>query len=270
MLTKIKNKAAGLTNRAARLFELLPKQAAYKFYVGRVPSYKTLLPAEKKLLNEPWYHDFSYFGIKTVQEPGIWKANQQSKEKPIFSYIDQAIAWCRQNGSPSRGVELFCADGYYGLYAVKNGAESVHGLDLDEKNLARAVLMAKLTGLSQKARFERRDVYTMDQTYDFGICAGGLYHISDPAGLLKLLSRQVRGPLVIQTVYSLANSSKDYFETPAPGWTWGSRFSYDYLRHMIEEAGWKIISETKNELLGNKRPEDRGSAYFLCIKEGHQ
>jgi hypothetical protein len=265
MIKKIKNKIIGLTGRVKRCVYLFPRQAAYNFfYTKKIENYEKLSCKEKKLLKEPWYHDFSFFGIRTVQEPGIWKANQQCKEKPLFAYIEQAIAWCRGNGMAGQGIELFCADGYYGIYAVQCGAEAVHGLDLDEKNLAKAELMSKLLGRSEKTHFEKRDVFTMDRGYDFGICAGGLYHISDPAGLLKMLSQKVRGSLVIQTVYSLANDSKDYFETPAPGWTWGCRFSYDYLKRMIENAGWAILSETKNELLGNKRLEDRGSAYFLC------
>lgn len=125
--------------------------------------------------------------------------------------------------------------------------------------------MSRILNLVRKTFFEKRDVYTMSDTYDFGICAGGLYHVADPGALLKLLSAHVKGPLVIQTVYSLAETSPEYFETPAPGWTWGCRFSYDHLKKLCRDAGWKIIREEKNELLGNKRPEDRGSAYLLCI-----
>jgi predicted RNA methylase len=219
---------------------------------------------EQETLSDLWYHDFACFGIKTVQEPGIWKKNQACKEGPLFSMIEEAVKSVKQRSESVKGVELFCADGFYGLYAVQKGAEHVHGMDLDEKNLKKATLIAKMLGYAKKTNFEKRDVYTLSGSYDLGICAGGLYHISDPAALLKLLKAHVHGPLVIQTVYSLAKTSPDYFETPAPGWTWGCRFSYDHLKKMIRDAGWKIIREEKNELLGNTRPEDRGSAYFLC------
>ncbi len=234
------------------------------YYALNSKDYGVLNSGETKILRDLWYHDFSPFGIKTVQEPGIWKKNQGCKEGPIFTVIDEAVTSVKQRGYSVRGVELFCADGYYALYAVQKGAEHVHGMDLDERNLKKAALISKMLGYTKKTHFEKRDVYTMDGSYDFGICAGGLYHISDPAGLLRLLKAHVHGPLVIQTVYSLAKTAPDYFETPAPGWTWGCRFSYDYLKKMIQDAGWKIIREEKNELLGNKRPEDRGSAYFLC------
>lgn len=256
---------SSLRYRIGRAAYAWPRQAAYRMSIGRALSQKHGLSAdEKKMLSDLWYHDFSVFGIKTVHEPGIWKKNQACKEGPIFSMIADAVASAKHKVSSTRGVELFCADGYYALYAIQKGAEHVHGMDLDQKNLKKASLIAKMLGCSNKTRFEKRDVYTMDGSYDFGICAGGLYHISDPAALLKLLKKHVHGPLVIQTVYSLAKTAPDYFETPAPGWTWGCRFSYDYLKKMIRDAGWKIMREEKNVLLGNTRPEDRGSAYFLC------
>lgn len=264
MLLKLKNKAAGLLNRSSRAAYLMPRLAMYRFSCAKLPHYEALSASERALLKSPWYHDFGVLGVKTVQEPGIWRPNQIAKEKPLFDYIGKAVAACRAKKTPVAGIELFCADGFYGNYAVKAGADSLVGVDLDENNLAKARLMAKLLGHSGKASFEHRDVFQIDGTYDFGICAGGLYHISDPAGLLKLVARRVTGPLVIQTVYSLANSDPDYFETPAPGWTWGSRFSHARLVRMIEEAGWRIVESSMNELKANKRPEDMGSAYFLC------
>ncbi len=269
MIKKVKNKIVGLKNRSGRFFYLLPRRAAYGlFYTGKIRAYPSLSSGEKKLLAEPWYHNFGVLGVRTVQEPGIWRANQIAKQKPLFSYISRAIEICHERGTGSEGVELFCADGFYGNYAVQAGADHIHGVDLDDKNLAKARLMSKLLDTAGKARFDHMDVYKIEQSYDWGICAGGLYHIADPAGLLKMLTHRIKGPLVIQTVYSLANDSPDYFETPAPGWTWGSRFSHAYLTRMIEDAGWKILESTTNELKGNKRPEDRGSAYYLCMNKG--
>jgi hypothetical protein len=63
----------------------------------------------------------------------------------------------------------------------------------------------------------------------------------------------------------LARTKPDYFETPAPGWTWGSRFSYGCLQGFLTRAGWEIIEATQSDLAGNERPDDRGSAYLLCV-----
>ena len=77
---------------------------------------------------------------------------------------------------------------------------------------------------------------------------------------------------MVQTVISLARCEADYFEAPAPGWTWGCRFSFDYLMDMLPGAGWRVVMTEENRLLGNKRPEDGGSVYLLCepAREGRE
>jgi hypothetical protein len=73
--------------------------------------------------------------------------------------------------------------------------------------------------------------------------------------------------LIVQTVVTLATEDDNYFETPAPGWTWGSRFSYGFLRREITKRGYRIVDTDRNVLTGNDRPEDRGSAYFLIARD---
>ena len=41
-----------------------------------------------------------------------------------------------------------------------------------------------------------------------------------------------------------------------------------HARHIVADTGWKILLASKNELTGNKRREDRGSAYLLCVNGG--
>ena len=224
-----------------------------------------LSEAEEELLADPWYHDFEPLGLKTPQRAGHYVPNQLCKQGALFRLIDEAVKLCRERGCSARGVELFCADGFYANYAVKCGAERVHGIDLDEREIAKARLITKLLGNSDRVTFEVCDVSNLSGRYDFGVCAGGLYHISDPEALLRDLAVKVDGPLVVQTVVSLANSSPEYFEAPAPGWTWGCRFSYEYLLKMVEDGGWRVVQASTSELKGNDRPEDRGSAYLLCI-----
>ena len=221
--------------------------------------------AERKLMPGPWYHNFSPLGLETPQRGGIYPANQKCKQAILFALIEEALRLCRKRGGSLRGVELFCADGFYGMHAMRLGAESVRGIDLDKKELARARLAAKILGWGEKTAFEREDAFKLKGEYDFCICAGGLYHLEDPARLLSELARKIHGPMVVQTVVSLARTSPDYFETPAPGWTWGSRFSTGRLQDMVAKAGWDILQSTENELTGNDRPEDRGSVYLLCL-----
>lgn len=221
---------------------------------------------EQQAIDEPWYHDFSLLGYPTIQREGIFYLNQESKQYHILGMIQIAIAICKDMGvAQPIGIELFCADGYYSNHAIQAGAAHIHGFDVDDKELLKARTISKILGKSKRIEFYKKDVFEIDDNYDFAICAGGLYHITDPEGLLRLLRRKVQGPLVIQTVYSLACNNEDYFESPAPGWTWGCRFSYKFLLSMLERSGWKIVYKKSNELKGNERLEDRGSAYILCI-----
>jgi hypothetical protein len=220
-------------------------------------------------LEHPWYHDFSALGLPTKQADGIFGPNQHAKQAILFDYIDKAINRC---GPEPRGLELFCADGFYSHYALQHGARHMTGVDLgdtqsagDPIHLRQATAMTALLRHEGRADFRQEDVFTVSGQYDFAICAGGLYHVSDPHALVRKLRTNARTALVVQTVYSLAETSADYFETPAPGQTWGCRFSYGHLLTMLADAGWDVVESTTNELGGNARPQDRGSAYALCV-----
>ncbi|MCP5101623.1 MAG: hypothetical protein GY943_39265, partial [Chloroflexi bacterium] len=78
------------------------------------------------------------------------------------------------------------------------------------------------------------------------------------------LTKITKGYLVIQSAITLETEDPDYFVSPAPGWKHGSRFTHDGLKKWLQEIGWEIIEEGRNELTGNPRLTDRGSSYFLC------
>jgi hypothetical protein len=208
-----------------------------------------------------WYHDFEALGIKT----GPLHPNQRCKQQNLFNLIDRAVSLCKNKTQCIRGVELFCSDGFYAQYAIKGGASLMFGIDKNRHYISKARLITKILGNSDKIRFACRDVFDIKGIYDLCICAGGLYHLSNPHELLHLLADTIEVVLVIQTVYSLAKTHDTYFEIPAPGWAHGCRFSLNYLLKMVEDSGWKILDKTTNQLEGNKRLDDRGSAYLLCV-----
>jgi hypothetical protein len=98
------------------------------------------------------------------------------------------------------------------------------------------------------------------------LCAGGLYHLSDPKKLLKLCYKITKHYLAIQTVVTLETEDKDYFVSPAPGWKHGCRFTDAGLREWLKQIGWKIVKHDRNELRANLQLSDRGSVYYLCKK----
>jgi len=50
---------------------------------------------------------------------------------------------------------------------------------------------------------------------------GGLYHVSNPKEIIEKSYNMAKKLLVIQSVVSMKNDDENYFESPAPGWTWG-------------------------------------------------
>ncbi len=260
------------------------------------------LHAEVRAL-QPWYHDFSRFGLQTHfpprradqlrallnplrrrLDPGYVEkgerfslrqflkptppahvANQHAKEQVIEAYMQRCLA--DMPGAAPECLDLFCADGYYAcLLATLCSGARITGVDLDALEIERAQTAARLLNMTG-LRFEIADVWAFIQTartYDVILCTGGLYHLSRPRDFLRALRPLAGGYLVVQSVVTLESDDPDYFVTPAPGWKHGSRFTHAALGRWLAEAGWRIIEQTTNELPANPRRCDRGSSYYRC------
>jgi hypothetical protein len=217
----------------------------------------------------PLYHSYRLLGGANEQLPGIYPPNQRCKEPILVAYIQWAIAKCRTAmATPVSFAELFCADGYYAMIARHLGATSSIGIDNDrDGHIGTASAIAGALGLAEVS-FLKMDVGGIDGLGPVDIVAnvGGLYHVDDPLGILRKSYRLAQRWLIVQTVVSLASHDANYFEKPAPGWTWGNRFSRESFDAAIDATGWEVVDRHFNELEGNDRPEDRGSVYYLIRK----
>lgn len=215
------------------------------------------------------YHDYSFFGYENTQLEGIYAPNQQCKGPILTAYIQLALAKTKQKlNDDASFIELFCADGYYAMLAKHLGATKSAGLDDDSQgyfNTAKEI--CKRMNLTN-VEFIKEDVNNIDKLQRFDIVAnvGGLYHISNPKEIIEKSYQLAKKYLIVQTVVSMANSDEDYFESPAPEWTWGSRYNKYSFDKMIRSLGYNIIDSHFNELEGNERLEDRGSVYYLIEK----
>jgi len=218
----------------------------------------------------PLYHSYLFFGVNNKQIEGIYNLNQISKSQIITAYIAYALG----NSIESRNTdvsfaELFCADGYYAMVARNLGCKPCLGIDNNrDKHTNIAPLIAQKLGLDNVS-FLESDILPNAKFGFFDIVAnvGGLYHTEKPEEILIMSYEMSRQFLIVQNVVSLANDSESYFETPAPGWSWGSRYSRASFDALINRLfGSKIIFSHFNELTGNNRLEDRGSVYYLIKK----
>lgn len=216
------------------------------------------------------YHSYAFFGVDNGQLPGMYAPNQKAKAPVLVAYIAYAVAKSmRDNDSSVSFTELFCADGFYAMVAARLGCKPSVGIDNDRDNhFGKAALIASRLGLSDVI-FEKREI-TPTSTFsptDIVANVGGLYHVEQPEEILDLSYRMANQYLIVQSVVSLATEDDQYFEAPAPGWTWGNRFSRQSFDKMIQRHGYKVIDQHFNVLEGNNRPEDRGSVYYLIKVE---
>jgi SAM-dependent methyltransferase len=205
--------------------------------------------------------------LRRVPSPHL--LNQPVKERHVMRLVDRALSAL---GPGPDCLELFSADGYYSCRIKTRAPQArVTGVELDSEQVRRAETIARRLGLDG-VRFCRADVWTfleqLVEAYDLVLCAGGLYHVSDPARLLRAVQRVARGYLVAQSVVTLETEDRDYFVQPAKGWQHGCRFTHAWLRARLEELGWQVLEEARAELPGNPRPHDRGSSFFLCRASG--
>jgi hypothetical protein len=197
------------------------------------------------------------------RRPSSHVINQRTKEKDLIGLAESALGRLPPDAS---SLDLFCADGYYAcrLKTIAPGAR-VTGVDLDERAVGRAEIIARKLGLEITfGCVDAREALRGDTAFDLLLCAGGLYHLEDPASLLHRARSACRGFALFQSVVTTTTEDDDYFEAPAPGLSHGSRFSDAWLGSRLREAGFEIEEHRRVELPGNLRPEDRGSSYFLC------
>ncbi|KPK25500.1 MAG: hypothetical protein AMK69_14150 [Nitrospira bacterium SG8_3] len=232
---------------------------------------KATRKAEDNILSDlgPLYHNYSFFGVNNDQLPGIYELNQQAKAPIIIAYIAYAIAKSKKNAEDRVSLtELFCADGFYAMVASRLGCNRSIGIDNDkDKHFENANLIAdrlNLPGLE----FKKEEITPHSKFFstDIVVNVGGLYHVDAPEKILELSCGMANNYLIVQSVVSLATEREDYFEAPAPGWTWGNRYSRKSFDKMIRKICPKIIDQHFNELEGNNRLEDRGSVYYLIEK----
>jgi hypothetical protein len=216
-----------------------------------------------------FYHDFSALGLNLPQKKGIFAPNQTAKAPVISGYLLFAIGKLRANDMvPLTVAELFCADAYYSFLARRFGADRCYAFDSNRDGILPEARYVRSLLKDDAVEIVETEVANISPDFRASIVinAGGLYHVEEPLRYLEQSYKMAEQYLIVQSAITIATEDENYFETPAPGWSWGCRFTYGYLEKEIRKRGYKVVDSERNLLRGNDRPEDRGSAYFLIEK----
>lgn len=236
---------------------------------------------ELELLEKPWVHNYSPVDLPTGPQAEVLQEFQLEKQGAIFRHIRDGLT---RTPKGARGLCLTCNDGMFGIYALQKNVAHMDIFDVGDRqpnyepwHIEQTAVAAKLLGLSSRATIEKRDYSTIKGPYDFCICTGVFPTFTDPGQMLAdMRSWIVSGPLIIHSPTCLPVApwgqprpdvdvpGYRYYESPAEGRPWGSRFSHDTLIEMAVEAGWTAISEKFAEL-GRPNWSDRVSSSLLCV-----
>ncbi|MDN3512679.1 MAG: class I SAM-dependent methyltransferase [Candidatus Jettenia sp.] len=231
---------------------------------------KFIVEQYKHILDDlpPLYHRYDAFGVENKQMKGPFVLNQVTKTPIITAYIALALAILLKENIEPTFAELFAGDGYYAMLAARLGAKHSFAIDNNRDGYSSHVnVIAERLGVSNFG-FIDGDIVKLTTLPDLDIIAnvGGLYHVDNPQEILEMSYEKAQRFLVLQNVVSMDSKSPSYYMSPAPGWTWGNRYSRESFDKLIKKLKYKVLLQDFNELQGNPEPQHRGSVYYLIEK----
>ena len=165
-------------------------------------------------------------------------------------------------------LDLFSANGAFSFLAAFAGAKSVVGVEYSEDRVNCAKFIATTIRTDCAIQFRCGDVYKIceyfHEPFDVVLCLGGLYHIADPAFILRQIGHLTKERLVLQTSQVLPHSTnRAYFfvrridepkgmtSVRRGNGTW--HYSVSCLHELLLHGGFKIIEERRPPWLKRRR-----------------
>ncbi len=140
-------------------------------------------------------------------------------------------------------LDIGCNAGFYSIELARRGAE-VTGIDMNPHYLKQARWAVDTFGLSDRVRFQQRQVYQLtelDEQFDIVLFLGVFYHLRYPLLGLDIAARKARRLFVFQTLSLPGREVLD------PG---EDRDIDD--RSAMNEPGWPKMSFIENKLAGDR------------------
>ncbi len=160
----------------------------------------------------PYYHDID-LGHGRHTAPG-----QRRVRDAVELFFPPLTAMCGGSFAGKRVLDLGCNCGGFSIAAARLGAREVVGVDARAIHIRQAERIRDHLGLDNvRFRQARLETLSPDELGTFDVCLafGVLYHLSDPIGATRTISRLVSGIIAID---SHVHYSTDAQAEDIPSW----------------------------------------------------
>jgi len=146
-----------------------------------------------------WFYEFELpDGTKTSSfVPAHALPIHTSRRDKLFQVIEKYVPVA----SRGRALDLACHEGYYSV-ALAKYFQQVDAFELRPQTAEAARLIIAASGL-QNVRVHQADIRSFplsdDMTADFVLVYGLIYHVEDPIGLVRLVSKLSRKHVLIES-----------------------------------------------------------------------
>lgn len=203
-----------------------------------------------------WFTQIVYRNAQSPIHPDLRGVRLAEK-----NVMKQALVkdWIVKSVKGKRVLDLFSANGAFAFIAALAGAREVVGVEFDADRVKCAEFVASTIQTDCKITFRQGDVYKIaeyfDEPFDVALCLGGLYHIADPAFVLRQIGNLTKEHLIMQTDHVLPfRGNRAKFIVRRQDWsaqgmtsirggygTW--HYSPECLRELLLHGGFKVVEE---------------------------
>ena len=147
----------------------------------------------------PWFHNLRLRDQRKKYRPLHTTRSATFPPTSGSSSSKQCLTTCTAKSV----LDIGCNAGFYSFEMKRRGASRVLGVDHDQVYLNQARFAREQLGLD--VDFKQGDVYDIDklvgnESFDFVVFMGVLYHLRHPLYALEKVAKLVRGKLLFQTM----------------------------------------------------------------------
>lgn len=210
-----------------------------------------------------WFTQVRYRNAASPLHPNPALAeNNKEKQALVDDWLQGAV-------KGKRVLDLFSGNGAFSILAALAGASEVIGVEYAEERIRCANFVASTVDSPCRIEFRQGDVYKLreyfDEPFDVVLCLGGLYHIADPAFVLRQIGDLTKERLILQTSQVLPFfgnwakfrvRSQDRTEAGMSSIRRGYGvwyYSPRCLRELLVHGGFRVIEERRPSLLKRRR-----------------